>query len=230
VGQLQRPIAIEDTGHADCLGIRLHPAGAAAFLGFPAVALTDQIMTLDALLPDLDEQIVRWMERPCQLRSVEALEQILLNHVLHTTTIIDPIVERAVSVMSQGDGAATIHLLAAECALSTRQFERRFTRVVGLAPKLFARVLRFRRVCRAATSSRPRSWATIAAQHGYADQSHLIREFQSFAGDSPTRVFSKELYDLMLPGRSEGNDLAVTAPTPSRTAGPDTTAINQARR
>ncbi|GGQ25930.1 AraC-like DNA-binding protein [Actinomadura coerulea] len=57
---------------------------------------------------------------------------------------------------------------------------------VGLTPKRFARVRRFQRTLRRIPYDRPVDWAELAVTCGYADQSHLIRDFRDFAGLRPT--------------------------------------------
>ena len=58
----------------------------------------------------------------------------------------------------------------------------------GLRPKQLCRVLRFRRAC--ALAGRGLPWGLVAAEAGYFDQAHLIRDFHEFTGDTPMSVFS----------------------------------------
>ena len=59
-----------------------------------------------------------------------------------------------------------------------------------MAPKLFARVRRFHlATSRIASGGTPR-WSEFAIECGYADQAHMIREFQSFAGLTPVRYYN----------------------------------------
>jgi AraC-like DNA-binding protein len=51
-------------------------------------------------------------------------------------------------------------------------------------------VLRFRYACRLAGESPRPEWSGIAAEAGYFDQAHLIRDFREFAGATPMAVFS----------------------------------------
>jgi transcriptional regulator GlxA family with amidase domain len=115
--------------------------------------------------------------------------------------------------------------LAREACLSPRQWTRRFQAAVGLSPKKFARVMRFQRA--AALKKRGLDWGAICQVCGYCDQSHLIKEFQSFAGrsfdrfqpgDTPlTRRFNRQGVSLfyntiyLSSADSSGNDGRSTA-------------------
>ena len=69
--------------------------------------------------------------------------------------------------------------------LSHRRFIEVFSAEVGLTPKLYGRIQRFQRAS-ASTQGQPLpDWSKIAAECGYFDQSHLIRDFMAFSGLSP---------------------------------------------
>jgi AraC-like DNA-binding protein len=55
----------------------------------------------------------------------------------------------------------------------------------GLAPKHVQKVNRFNLATRIISSSTFQSWGQVAYAAGYADQSHLIREFRHFSGYTP---------------------------------------------
>jgi AraC-like DNA-binding protein len=46
----------------------------------------------------------------------------------------------------------------------------------------------------------------IAAEHGYADQSHLVRDFVAFSGRSPTRWLAEEFGNVQAKGAPGGRD------------------------
>jgi AraC-like DNA-binding protein len=106
------------------------------------------------------------------------------------------VVAAARRVMATG-GEVRIAELARASALSARQFRRRFTAAVGISPKELARIWRFRRCALAAldpASPESSRWAELAADHGYADQAHLVREFRHLLGLPPSafaRQFSR---------------------------------------
>ena len=55
----------------------------------------------------------------------------------------------------------------------------------GVAPKHIQKVNRFNHALRLISSTSFRNWGQLAYQTGYADQSHLIREFRHFSGYTP---------------------------------------------
>ena len=84
-------------------------------------------------------------------------------------------------------GMIPVGVLAAGAGLGTRQLERRFLDEVGMTPKRLARISRFQRVFHA-MERRPVGWTRVAVECGYYDSSHLVRDFQEFAGDAPSRA------------------------------------------
>jgi AraC-like DNA-binding protein len=68
---------------------------------------------------------------------------------------------------------------------SHRRFIALFSRAVGLTPKAYCRVRRFRGVLRRARVEGGRSLIDLAAAGGYSDQSHFTREFRDFSGVTP---------------------------------------------
>jgi AraC-like DNA-binding protein len=65
-----------------------------------------------------------------------------------------------------------------------RTLQRRFLRQVGVSPKRLARIVRFHHVCLAWRRD-PASLARVAADCGYCDESHLVRDFRAFVGEPP---------------------------------------------
>jgi AraC-like DNA-binding protein len=85
-------------------------------------------------------------------------------------------------------GATHVSELARRLGVSDRHLRRLMVNETGIAPHHFARIQRFHALLRASDLVLRPSWAALAAHHGYADQSHLIREVQHLAGVSPTRL------------------------------------------
>lgn len=95
----------------------------------------------------------------------------------------------AVAQLEASGGGLRVESLAAALGVSRQYLANQFRDHVGLSPKLFARICRFRAARTAALAAEPgrhgHDWATLAFDSGYFDQSHLIRDFQDFTGASP---------------------------------------------
>ena len=95
-----------------------------------------------------------------------------------------------------GVGTIPVAAIAREVGFSERHLVNQFRREIGLTPKRASRVARFdraRQVLQARQTSGERpdvGWA--AACCGYADQSHLVRDFRAFAGLPPSQWLRQE--------------------------------------
>ncbi|MFC0029461.1 DUF6597 domain-containing transcriptional factor [Micromonospora chaiyaphumensis] len=77
--------------------------------------------------------------------------------------------------------------------LSTRRLQRLFLDHVGVGPKWVIRRYRLQEAIEQAAAG-PLDWSRVAADLGYADQAHLVREFTAVAGVSPA-AYARSLAD-----------------------------------
>jgi AraC-like DNA-binding protein len=82
----------------------------------------------------------------------------------------------------------TVDAVADRFGWSVRRVHRQFVSTCGYGAKVLQRILRLQRAIRiahAASSSRTWSLTHLAAAAGYADQSHMSREFRALTGFTP---------------------------------------------
>jgi AraC-like DNA-binding protein len=87
--------------------------------------------------------------------------------------------------------APRVAMLARQLGVTDRHLRRLMVDETGFAPRHFARIQRFHALLRASDMAPRPSWSALAAHHGYADQSHLIREVQGLAGVTPTQLHAE---------------------------------------
>ena len=182
VGVTTTAVVLSPSGRSDVIGVRFHPGGATILGGPPADRWTDVIVPLEALA---DPQLAELSER---LASVgPGRERVrLLDAFLGERAWIaraTPLVGAAASLCR----GIPIDAVAADCAMSVRQLQRRFRAEVGIGPKLLARIARFQRALRLGMASGWQETLTrLAHRSGYADQAHFTRDFREFAGLPPS--------------------------------------------
>jgi AraC-like DNA-binding protein len=168
---------------AAAITVGLAPLAAYKLLG-PAVSeIGGSIVGLEDIVGDdarrLSEQIrsVRtWNERG------KLLDDLLLSRATHGPQP-SPEVSHAWHLLVRCGGNSTISEIAREVGWSHKHLITRFKQQIGVAPHMAARLVRLFMVWRHLDDEQ--SWAHIAAECGYADQAHLIREFRRFTGTTP---------------------------------------------
>jgi len=167
------------------MGVRLHPGMAGRLIGVAPGELTDQRLALDDLWGGRARAL---LGRIAERYSVE--EQLRLLVAALPAPPSPDRVQRAIEALTSSRGTADLEWIARQANLSPRQFRRRCEEESGLTPKHLCRVLRFRHAWSLARTSGGRDWPGVAAEAGYFDQAHLIRDFRDLAGGPPMAVFS----------------------------------------
>lgn len=119
-----------------------------------------------------------------------ALDHALLGELLAWTGD-DAILRAAGHLLRERGGSLSVTDLAAGCHRSRRQLERDFAVGVGRTPRDVAARMRFEYARRLLTCNPDLPLADVAAEAGYADQSHLARSFKRWAQLRPSEFVAQ---------------------------------------
>ena len=190
-GPRSMPLIIERHETNQLLGVHFKPGGAFPFLGFPFGELHNAWITLadlwgekqarrllcllhDAPTIDLKFQLLeRWL--------TWVAEQPLQHHAA---------VQFALGEFDKEPGLQSSAIVADKVNLSQRRFIDLFRNEVGMTPKLFCRVQRFRDIVEAIQPKETVDWVDLALSFGYTDQSHFIHDFREFSGLRPSEYLA----------------------------------------
>jgi AraC-like DNA-binding protein len=187
------PALIVHDGAASGVQVMVNPLGCRALFGLPAGELANLDTDFASVAGEAVVAGIR--ERMCSAESwparFAAVDEGLGRLAAARRTEVHPAVERVFQRLVASGGSLRISELAGEVGWSARHLTSRFQAEVGLRPKEAARVVRFHRVRRRIAPGV--RLAEVAADGGYFDQSHLVRDFQSFAGCSPSAWLADEV-------------------------------------
>lgn len=196
-GPLTTPIVIDRAEQAKLCGISFSPIGAFAFFGG---AISDsRSMLIDAVdLAWSDPWALHDRLRGAShaAQRLELLEAAFLD-LAPMVQSWDEVVSRAGALLKKG---VDVRGVAHRCGISQQTLITRFRERTGLTPKTFSRIERFQQLLRSHNDGR--TWVEAALDTGFSDQPHMVRDFKSLAGVSPTRYevsSSNQLNHVILP-------------------------------
>src|SRR5262249_28234976 len=127
-------------------------------------------------------------ESPDDAARLTAIRRFLLSRLRPSNSLI----QAAVSEIAGTSGRTSIDALSRSLGVGSRRLERAFLDQIAVPAKTFCRIVRFQSVLRRRTPESAAGWADLAVACGYADQSHLIRDFRQFAGETPAALAAAE--------------------------------------
>ncbi|MCG8545479.1 MAG: AraC family transcriptional regulator, partial [Alphaproteobacteria bacterium] len=175
----------EPTGETFAVGIVTTAIGCQALFGIQPSRIRGKAADLEAAWPEatgLRSKLLR-----CD--DPEHMLDVLHERLSRTSVPEHPSLlrcERAVELL-EGDPTRPISEIAAELGVSHSHLDREMARIVGLSPRALARLLRMRRLLALIDVNEPIDWAGLAAQFGWFDQSHFIRDFKRHTGVAPSQ-------------------------------------------
>lgn len=162
-------------GSNGVFGVAFRPGCFRPFFGAALSTITDRSI-------DAAEVFGQQLPDPPQ---VETVEQLLRAHLPEP----DPRAWQAadiVATIAASPDITRVDALARALGVSVRQLQRLFADYVGIGPKWVIRRYRLHDVTERVAKGAVIDWASLAAELGYADQAHFVRDFKEMFGETPT--------------------------------------------
>lgn len=194
-GMMSRAHRVETAQPTLTVAVRFLPGAARPFFDLPLLALQDGHPGLDELWPRHEAEALAaalWEREQSVAQRLATLQRALLARLRAHDGIAgsrqaDRLARAAVRLLDGAGGAVRIDALARTLGVSRQHLALQFRERVGLPPKTYAMVSRFRRASAALRRQADLQvdWTRLALDCGYYDQSHLIHAFRLFADETP---------------------------------------------
>jgi AraC-like DNA-binding protein len=167
--------------------VQFKEGGAAAFFKIPMHELFESNVALDQFF--LPSDLMRLQEHleanePVQ-EKISYIQQFLISKLLYGKT--DLLIANAVEKITLANGLVNMKQLAKDFHISLDPFEKRFRKIIGATPKQFSDIIRMQSLIAQAQPAIPLLDSALNA--GFFDQSHFIRNFKKFTGQTPGNFF-----------------------------------------
>ena len=185
-------VVTEGSGASRGVQVNFTPVGAHLFLGLPLREVAQQVVDYG----DLGPEARRLEQRLGELDDWDECFDLLDVAITARIAAARPPwagVAWAWDRLCTSHGTVDIGSLSAELGCSRKHLIAQFREQAGLPPKSIARILRFQHAVGLLQSTEAMPWAELAFECGYYDQSHLIRDFNQFAGSPPSDFLRRRL-------------------------------------
>lgn len=187
---------IDTSQPADLLSVYFKVGASPVFFNLSAAELSNMHITLETLWGSEAINLYhRLLETPNTQRRFQILEMALLKRLIEPKTQHQA-VTYALRVFQQNYLSQTIADVSHQIGISQTRFIQVFRETVGLTPKKFTRIQRFRLLLNMIAQDHSPNWADMAVRCGYFDQAHLINEFRTLAGITPTTYVPQDVEHL----------------------------------
>jgi AraC-like DNA-binding protein len=167
-------------------GVRLRPGALPLLTRLPASSFTDRSVHVEDLFGARGRSL---MDKLNYFRSPTQAVSILADFLSRELAGYDCVLPLSRVRCNR------VEEMAAQSGMALRTLHSRLMHHVGLSPK---RLLRIERLQRVLINSQNRfvPWVQLAVSCGFADQAHMIRDFQELLGESPTAWSSRSVLPI----------------------------------
>jgi AraC-like DNA-binding protein len=187
MGLLNQPAHFCSEGALTIIGIRCYPWTVFDLLGLPPGR--DGLRMFEHPITRLQSSVDRWVRAGNLTEAIHCITQYFLE--ARSGVEMDGTLFKAGTAMRDANGTLPVSQVAAAAHATVRTLERKFRQSSGYSVKDVSGLMRFEQVRNHLWQYPDANLAALALELGYADQSHLSREFKRYSGTTPA-AFARE--------------------------------------
>jgi len=185
-GQTLHPVTLHLTGAYKLIVLQLYPFVLHRLFGLDARALNNDCFDV-LTVPSWQQSADRLALHPDTEFALETFGSFLYSLFLDCNQKRDAQVGEALKLILENNARITVSAICNRLHMTERTFERRFAKEVGISPKDFIQITRFQQSLEQLSNKTYDRFTDIVYANGFADQSHFIRVFKAFTGQTPSR-------------------------------------------
>ena len=189
-GQTIDPISLEVRGTHNYVVVQLYPFASKYLLNIDPKVLNDECYDLLQInyvdIYSFQQKLKSSKDLKEQINIISTLMRALIksHNVYENDTV-----QKAISLIIESEGQIKIKALLDILPLTERTLERCFKAYVGLSPKQFSKIIQFQSSLNQLTEAKFKKLTDVGLDSGFSDQSHFIRTFKSYTGQTPSFYF-----------------------------------------
>ncbi|MES2560397.1 MAG: helix-turn-helix domain-containing protein [Bacteroidota bacterium] len=189
-GQTIHPIQLHIQGSSTIVVFQLYPFVINSLFHVDAKELNNGCYDLN--------QIPEWcaieqtlLESPNLNEQIAVISDLLWRTFTERKQDFDLSVKEAIHLILSHKALITVSDLSEKLHMTIRTLERRFTQQVGISVKHFIQITKFQQSFEQLSLKDYKKLTDIVYSNGFADQSHFIRVFKAFTGETPAKFKKK---------------------------------------
>jgi len=190
-GQTLDPISLDVKGPHNYLVVQLYPFASKYLLNIDPKALNDECFDLLQIkYIDIENYQTQLRKSASLTEQVEIISNLMRELINSHNVYENDNIKKAIAQILRNKGQIKIKELLKELPLTERTLERNFKAYVGLSPKQFSKIIQFQSSLNQLTEAKFQKLTDIGIDSGFTDQSHFIRTFKSYTGQTPSFYYS----------------------------------------
>ncbi|GJQ61896.1 MAG: transcriptional regulator [Melioribacteraceae bacterium] len=186
-GQTINPFTLNTTGKVKFIVVQLYPFASKYLLNIDPKELNDDCFDLlDLTNPDTENYRQRLINAPNMKKRAEIIYQLIADLINVNKVPQDDQIQVAIEYILKRKGQIKIQNLTEELYITERTFQRKFISQVGLTPQQFSKIVQFQSSLHSLNESKFKKLTEISHESGFSDQSHFIKTFKRYTGQTPS--------------------------------------------